>query len=67
MPDDERLKTLESLQTSKAEVLKLLSKLPFVLDSLSSRKKQEVYERKLKEIEGAIDIFKKPKVFIAKE
>lgn len=67
MPEDERLSTLDSLQSSKAEVLRLLGKLPFVLDTVSSRKKQEVYESKLKEIENAIGIFKKPKVFIAED
>ena len=65
MPEDERLSTLESLQESKTECLRLLSKLPFVLDTVSSRKKQDVCENKLKEIDNAIKIFQKPKVFIA--
>jgi hypothetical protein len=67
MPEDERLSTLESLQASKTECLRLLTKLPFVLDTISSKKKQEVYENKLKEIENAISIFKRPKVFIKKD
>jgi hypothetical protein len=67
MPEDERLSTLDSLQTSKTECLRLLTKLPFVLDTISSKKKQEVYENKLKEIENAISIFKRPKVFIKKD
>ena len=67
MPDEERLSTLENLQRSKAEVLQLLDKMPMVLETISARKKQEVFENKLKEIENAISIFKKPKVFIARD
>lgn len=67
MPTEERLSTLENLQRSKKEVLELLGKMPMVLDTVSSRKKQDVFENKLKEIENAISIFKKPKVFIARD
>jgi len=67
MADEERLSTLENLQRSKTEVLQLLGKMPMVLETVSARKKQEVFENKLKEIENAINIFKKPKVFIAKD
>ena len=41
--------------------------MPMVLETISARKKQEVFENKLKEIENAISIFKKPKVFIARD
>ena len=67
MPDEERLSTLENLQTSKTECLRLLQKLPFVIDTISSQKKQQIYETKLREIENAINIFQKPRVFIAKD
>ena len=44
-----------------------IDKMPMVLETISARKKQEVFENKLKEIENAISIFKKPKVFIARD
>ena len=67
MDDDERLATLETLQQSKIECMKILSKMPIVLETLSMKERQTSLENKLKEIESAIGIFSKAKVFIAKE
>jgi len=67
MPEEERLNTLEVLASSKEECLKQLSKLPFVIETPVLRKKQESLEQKLREIDNALELFKKPKVFIAND
>ena len=67
MPEEERVQTLEVLQQSKAEALNQLRKLPFVVETPMMKKKQEYLEGKLREIEGALVIFSKPKVYIAKD
>lgn len=67
MPEEERMQTLEVLQQSKTEALNQLRKLPFVVETPMMKKKQEYLEGKLREIEGALVIFSKPKVYIAKD
>eukprot|EP00981_Chlorochromonas_danica_P014691 scaffold8601_cov180-Ochromonas_danica.AAC.5 len=59
MPEDERLQTLE------AEALGQLQRMPFVIETPSMRRKQEALENKLREIENALSIFMKPKVYVA--
>jgi hypothetical protein len=66
MPEHERLSTLETLQQSRRECLKQLEKMPFVIETPSMIKKQQGLELKLREIENAIGIFSRPKVYIAK-
>lgn len=67
MPESERLHTLEVLQNSREEALQQLRKLPFVLETPTMRKKQEFLEGKLREIDNALAIFSKPKVYVAKD
>ena len=67
MPDDERLKTLETLELSKVEVTRQLAKCPFIVETPKARMKVESLEQRLKEIENAINLFSKPKVFVAKD
>jgi len=67
MKEDERVSTLETLQQSKVECQKMLSKLPFTAETMSARKKVEALETRLKEIENAIGLFSKQKVYIAKD
>jgi hypothetical protein len=67
MPDSERLHTLEVLQNSREEALQQLRKLPFVIETPTMRKKQEYLEGKLREIDNALAIFSKPKVYVAKD
>jgi hypothetical protein len=67
MPEEERMDTLEVLQQSKAEALNQLRKLPFVVETPTMKKKQEYLESKLREIESALIIFSKPKVYVALE
>lgn len=65
MPESERLNTLEILQQSFEEAMNQMRKLPFVIETPTMRKKQEYLEGKLREIEHAIGIFNKPKVYVA--
>lgn len=65
MPEQERLETLEVLQQSLREAHAKLSAMPFVIETPSQRKKHEELEAKIKEIENAIGLFSRKKVFIA--
>lgn len=65
MPEEERVNTLEVLQQSKVEAMNQLRKMPFVVETPSQRKRQEQLETKLREIDSALAIFSKPKVYIA--
>jgi hypothetical protein len=66
MPEAERRNTLQVLQQSKEEALAQLRRMPFVVETPSQRKKQEAIEAKLREIDNAIGIFSKEKVYVAK-
>ncbi|KAJ1437744.1 calmodulin-binding-domain-containing protein [Ochromonadaceae sp. CCMP2298] len=65
MPEEERRSTLQTLQTSKSEALVQLRALPFVVETPTMKKKQEFLEGRLREIDNAIAIFSKDKVFVA--
>lgn len=65
MPEEERKHTLSVLLASKEEAMKQLSQMPFLLETPSSRKKHSDLEDKLKEIENAIALFSRTKVYIA--
>lgn len=67
MPESERLETLEVLQNSRAEAMKQLSALPFVVETPSLRRKHESLEAKIKEIDSAIALFSRQKVYISKD
>lgn len=64
LPEDERVATLAKLRGNKQEVQSLLNRLPFTSDSLKVRKQRDGLERRLTEIEQAIMIFSKEKVFV---
>jgi len=64
MPEEERLNTLEVLEQNREEALRQLGKLPFVIEVPSALKKKNDLEIKLKEIESAMALFSKPKVYI---
>jgi hypothetical protein len=66
MPDAERRNTLQVLQTSREEALAQLRRLPFVIETPSQVKRQEMLESKLREIDNAVGIFSKEKVYVAK-
>lgn len=65
MSEEERRETLETLEQSREEALHQLRKLPFVIETPMMRKKQEYLEGKLREIDRALGIFSKPKVYVA--
>ena len=65
MPEEERLSTLEVLKASKEEASKQLAKMPFVIETPSLKKRHSELEAKLREIENAIALFSKTKVYIA--
>lgn len=64
MPRDEQRQTLANLQTSQAELLTQLNALPVRVDTLRVKTTKAELERKLAEIEDAIKIFSRPKVFV---
>jgi hypothetical protein len=65
MPEEERLNTLKVLNESKEEAMTQLRRLPFVIDTPSMKKKQDYLETKLREIDNALSIFSKTKVYVA--
>ncbi|XP_065519263.1 enkurin domain-containing protein 1 isoform X2 [Lathamus discolor] len=64
MQEDQRLETLSSLKQSHEQLVKDLVMLPVRADTLSMQKRRVELERKLSQIEEAIKIFSRPKVFI---
>ncbi|KAJ1427487.1 calmodulin-binding-domain-containing protein [Ochromonadaceae sp. CCMP2298] len=65
MSEEERCDTLDTLQASKNESLVQLRRLPFVVETPTMKKRQEFLEGKLREIDNAIAIFSKKKVYVA--
>jgi hypothetical protein len=66
MTDQERIETLRQLTESECEVRKQLASLPLVIQTAKMRRRQEDLETQLGEIEGAIAIFARPKVYVAR-
>ncbi|XP_068706054.1 enkurin domain-containing protein 1-like [Montipora foliosa] len=64
MPTDERLQTLDSLRKNHEELVVQLNALPVRVDTLRVKTRKSELERKLVEIEDAIKIFSRPKVFV---
>uniref|UniRef100_A0A4W3GZD0 Enkurin domain containing 1 n=1 Tax=Callorhinchus milii TaxID=7868 RepID=A0A4W3GZD0_CALMI len=64
MPEKERLETLNSLQQTQHQLTKQLLMFPVRVDTISMKNRRTELERKLAEIEEAIKIFSRPKVFI---
>ncbi|ELU06523.1 hypothetical protein CAPTEDRAFT_166725 [Capitella teleta] len=64
MEDHERKDTLQKLRQTQKELLTQLGHLPIRTDTLTVRKRKEEIETKLSEIEEAIKIFSRPKVFV---
>uniref|UniRef100_A0A8C3UPV6 Enkurin domain containing 1 n=1 Tax=Catharus ustulatus TaxID=91951 RepID=A0A8C3UPV6_CATUS len=64
MPESQRLDTLGSLKQSQEQLIKDLVLLPMRGDSLKMQKRRIELERKLSQIDEAIKIFSRPKVFI---
>lgn len=64
MPEGQRLETLSNLKQSQEQLIKDLVMLPVRADTLSIQKRRVELERKLSQIEEALKIFSRPKVFI---
>ncbi|XP_071423298.1 enkurin domain-containing protein 1 [Pithys albifrons albifrons] len=64
MPENQRLETLVNLKQSQEQLIKDLVLLPMRADSLRMQNRRVELERKLSQIEEAIKIFSRPKVFI---
>ncbi|CAF0883757.1 unnamed protein product [Adineta steineri] len=62
--NDRRLATLRQLELNRADLEKKLSHLPIRNDSLTLRRAKEETEKKIIELDEAIKIFSKPKVFV---
>lgn len=64
MADEERHETLKRLQESQQQLLLQLGQLPVRSDTLTLRRRKEEIEGRLAEVEEAIKIFSRPKVFV---
>ncbi|XP_007938454.1 enkurin domain-containing protein 1 [Orycteropus afer afer] len=64
MPENQRLETLSSLLQSQSQLLRELVLLPAGADSLRAQGHRAELDRKLVQVEEAIKIFSRPKVFV---
>ncbi|XP_063293815.1 enkurin domain-containing protein 1 isoform X1 [Pelobates fuscus] len=64
MPEAERLETLNNIKQTQDQLIKELLRLPIRADTLSIQNRRTELEKKLSEMEEAIKIFSRPKVFI---
>ncbi|PVD38218.1 hypothetical protein C0Q70_00829 [Pomacea canaliculata] len=64
LPENERRETLDLLKKREQELLKELASLPIGVDTARVRNKRKEIEGKLAELEEAVKIFARPKVFV---
>ncbi|XP_004626082.1 enkurin domain-containing protein 1 [Octodon degus] len=64
MPEDQRLETLNNLLQTQTQLLRELVLLPAGADSLRAQGHRAELDRKLVQVEEAIKIFSRPKVFV---
>ncbi|XP_007517788.1 enkurin domain-containing protein 1 [Erinaceus europaeus] len=64
MPENQRLETLSKLLQSQSQLLRELVLLPAGADSLRAQSHRAELDRKLVQVEEAIKIFSRPKVFV---
>ncbi|XP_054856819.1 enkurin domain-containing protein 1 isoform X2 [Eublepharis macularius] len=64
MPESQRVETLNNLKQSQEQLLKDLLLLPVRADTLNLQNRRVGLEKKLSQIEEALKIFSRPKVFI---
>lgn len=65
--EEERLKTLQDLIKTKTEIENMLEKMPITQRSLSVQTRREELLRRVDEIDKAIEMFSKKRVFIREE
>jgi len=66
LSEEERLKTLRQLADSRKEVEAQLHRLPFNVETPSQIRHKQSVETRLKEIEDAVKVFSRTKVFVRK-
>lgn len=64
LPENERLETLSLLQRKEKELVLQLAALPIGTDTMRVRNMRKEIESKLAEVEEALKIFARPKVFV---
>lgn len=64
LDENERITTLASLQEAQKKLLAEFNMLPIRNDTFKLKTQKQEYERRLVELEEAIKIFSKPKVFV---
>ncbi|XP_064614193.1 enkurin domain-containing protein 1-like [Liolophura sinensis] len=64
LPEEERKQTLALLKQNENELLRQLRALPLCMDTVRVRNKRLELEGKLAEVEEAVKIFARPKVFV---
>jgi hypothetical protein len=67
LPESERISTLESLSANKKEVTKILNQMPISMRTESLRRQKIELEKKLIEIDKAIEMFSRSTVFVKEE
>lgn len=66
LSEEERVETLNSLIKAQQEMTTLLEKMPITNRTLSIQRRKEEFMKKLTEIDKAIDMFSKKRVFVKK-
>ena len=66
LSEEERVETLNSLIKTQQEITQLLEKMPITNRTLSIQRRKEEFIKKLTEIDKAIDMFSKKRVFVKK-
>jgi hypothetical protein len=64
LPEDERLKTLGILEDTHKKLIAELNSMPIRNDTFRIKTTKSEMEKRLTELEEAIKIFSKPKVFV---
>jgi len=67
MPEDERLETLRVLRATLDDVKSQLQRLPLTIETPSQIRRKNALEAKFKEVEDAVKIFSRPKVFVRED
>ncbi|KAJ3295352.1 hypothetical protein HK104_002769 [Borealophlyctis nickersoniae] len=67
MPENERLETLRFLQQSREEFMEELSKFPVIVELPSMKRRKAEIEKRLGEVEAAVDLFSRKIVMVNKD
>lgn len=67
LSEEERLETLKNLKESKADIEKMIGKMPISMRTLALQQRKADLEKKVEELDRAIATFSRPKVYIAIE